>query len=236
VPHFGTIVAYSVSIMDYKRRQNRRWFQKMLIFLVFGLFTVRAQAQLGILLPANITAQPLSTNVQNGDTATFTVSANCTGGGEIYSVTWLFNGKPISTNGTVTASSSGLLTTTVNSTLTIKDISSTNAGTYSVQITDVILSLLGLISVEDTATSEGATLGITPTVTAVSTQTLTVNNSNAFKVQFSGPTGSNLVIQATSDMLNWNSLSTNVIVNGSVTYTDAISPTVSCRFYRAKLQ
>jgi hypothetical protein len=222
--------------MDYKRRQNRRWFRKMLIFLVFGFFTAKAQAQLGILLPANITAQPLSTNVQKGDTATFSVSANCTGLGEIYSVTWLFNGNPISTNVTVTASNSGLLTKTVNSTLTIKNVSSANVGTYSVQITDVILNLLGLISVEDTATSQGATLGITPTVAAVATQTVMVNNNSAFKLQFSGPTGSNLVIQATSDMLNWSSLSTNVIVNGSVTYTDTTANAVSCRFYRAKLQ
>jgi Immunoglobulin I-set domain len=219
--------------MDYKRQQNRRWFQKVLIFLVFGLFTAQAQAQIGILLPAKINAQPLSINVQNGDTATFNVSADCTGG-EIYSVTWLYNGEPISTNSSVTASSSGLLTTTVNSTLTIKNVSSANVGTYSAQITDVILSLLGLISVEDTATSQGATLGLVPTVTAVTTQTGMI--SKGFKLQFSGPTGSNIVIQATSDMKNWSSLSTNVIVNGSVTYTDAMAQTVSCRFYRAKLQ
>jgi hypothetical protein len=236
MPYFGTTVAHSVSIMDYKRQQNRRWFQKMLIFLVFGLFTAKAQAQIGILLPANINAQPLSTNVQNGDTVTFNVSANCTGEGKIYSVTWLYNGEPISTNSTETTSSSGLLTTTVSSTLTIKNVSSANAGTYSAQITDVILNLLGLISVEDSATSQGATLGIIPTVTAVTTQTGMVNNNSAFKVQFSGPTGSNLVIQATSDMINWRSLSTNVIINGSVTYTDATANTVSCRFYRAKLK
>jgi hypothetical protein len=234
MPHFGTTVAYFVPIMEYKRQQNRRWFQKMLIFLIFGLFTARTQAQIGILLPANVTVQPLSTNVQNGDTATFNVSAYCTLG-VIYSVTWLYNGAPIpATNTTVTSSSSGLLTTTVNSTLTVKRVSSACTGTYSAQITDVVISLLGLITVSDNAMSQGATLGIIPTVTAVTAQTGMVGSG--FKLQFSGPTGSNIVIQATSDMKNWSSLSTNVVVNGSVTYTDTTAKTVSCRFYRAKIK
>jgi hypothetical protein len=219
--------------MDYKRQQNRRWFQKILIFLVFGLFTATAQAQIGILLPAKINAQPLSTNVPNGDTATFNVSANCTGG-EIYSVTWLYDGEPIKANPSVTVSSSGLLTTTVNSTLTINPVSASRLGTYSVQITDVIISLLGIITVEETATSQGATLGNLPTVTAVTSQSGMV--SKGFKVQFLGPTGSNIVIQATSDLKSWASISTNVVVNGSVTYTDTVAPMVSCRFYRAKLK
>jgi hypothetical protein len=222
--------------MEYKRRQNRRWFQKMVIFLVFGLFTAKAQAQIGLsLLPPNISAQPLSTNVQNGDTATFSISANCIGGvGVINSATWLYNGKPIpAANATVT-STSGLLTSTVSSTLTVKNVSSTNAGIYSVEITNVVLNLLGLISLQNEVTSQGATLGLVPTVTAVSTQTGMV--SKGFKLQFSGPTGSNLVIQATSDMKSWSSISTNVVVNGSVTYTDAAATTVSCRFYRAKLR
>jgi Immunoglobulin I-set domain len=220
--------------MDYKRQQNRRWFQKMLVFLVFGLFTAQAQAQLGILLPANIGVQPLSTNVQNGDTATFSASATCGGSGTMYSVQWFYNGQPISAaNATVTTS---MQSQTVTTTLTIKNVQPADAGAYSVQITDVLLNILGIIALEDTATSQGANLGIIPTVTAVATQTVMVNNNSNFKVQFSGPTGSNLVIQATSDMRNWYSISTNVIVNGSVTYTDAVSPTVSCRFYRAKLQ
>jgi Immunoglobulin domain len=221
--------------MDYKRQQNRRWFQKILIFLACGLFTAKAQAQIGILVPANINAQPLSTNVQNGDTATFTVSANCIGsGGVIDSVTWLYNGNPISTNTAVTTSSSGLLTTTINSTLTIKNVQSAKCGTYSVQIKDAIINLLNIIVLEDTATSQGATLGLVPTVTAVTSQSGMV--SKGFKVQFLGPTGSNIVIQATSDLTSWTSISTNIMVNGNVTYTDTVAPTVSCRFYRAKLK
>ena len=233
MPHFGTTVASFVSIMEYKRQQNRRWFQKMVIFLAFGLFTARAQAQIGILLPANVTVQPLSTNVQNGDTATFNVSAYCTLG-VIYSVTWLYNGSPIPATNAVSGSTIGLLSSTVSSTLTVKHVSSSCTGTYSAQITDAVISLLGLISVEDTATSQGATLGITPTVTAVTSQTGMVNNG--FKLQFSGPTGSNIVIQATSDLKNWSSLSTNIVVNGTVTYTDTVAKTVSSRFYRAKIK
>jgi hypothetical protein len=221
--------------MDYKRRQNRRWFRKTVILLVFGLFTAQAQAQiLGLGAPI-ITVQPIGTNVQNGDTVTLTTSAYCTLG-DICAVTWVFNnGKDgeLPTNAVV--SISGVGTTTVSSSLTLNHASSACAGTYYVEIEDELLGgLLGITTA--TATSQNATLGVIIPVTAVTTQTGMVNNNSAFKVQFSGPTGSNLVIQATSDMKSWTSLSTNVIVNGSVTYTDAVAPTASCRFYRAKLQ
>src|ERR1700722_19201880 len=94
MPHFGTIVAYFVPIMEYKPRQNGRWLQKMVIFLVFGLFTARAQAQL---LAPTITVSASSTNVSIGDTVTVTVVAHCNIG-VLSSATCLFSNGSLPTN------------------------------------------------------------------------------------------------------------------------------------------
>jgi len=195
------------------------------MFLVFGLFTATAQA--GLLAPT-ISVSPSGTNVSNGDTVTFTVVAHCTLG-LLSSDSCQFNNSSLPTNVTFTTVSGVLnVDSTITSTLTISNASAADAGTYTVKFSD----LLGLLTGNASAS---VTLGVIPAVTAVPTQTGMVANKG-FKLQFSGPTGSNLVVQATSDMKSWTSLSTNVIVNGSVTYTDAAATTVSCRFYRAKLQ
>ena len=218
--------------MEAKRRTNGVLFGKTLIFLLFGLFfiTARAEAQILGLGAPNITAQPVGTNVQNGDTVTLTTAANCSLG-DICTVTWLFNNGNLPTNATVTTD--GLGSTTVSSTLTLNHVSSACAGTYCVEITDELLGgLLGITTA--TATSQNATVGVITPVTAVTTGSGMV--AKGFKIEFSGPTGSNLVIQATSNMQTWTSICTNVVTDGSVTYTDTVAKTVSCRFYRARLK
>lgn len=57
-----------------------------------------------------------------------------------------------------------------------------------------------------------------------------------FRLQYNAPVGSNVVIEATSDLSHWSPISTNVATTGSVTYTDTVAKVVSSRFYRAKLQ
>jgi hypothetical protein len=111
--------------------------------------------------------------------------------------------------------------------LTVSNVSSASAGTYTVTCSDVLAVLTG------TATAS-VNLGVIPTVTAVASGSQMIEKG--FKIQFSAPTGSNLVIQASSDMKNWTSLYTNVVKGGSVTYTDLVAKTVSGRFYRAKLK
>jgi hypothetical protein len=213
--------------MEYKRRQNRRRFQKTLISLFFGLF-ITVEAEAGLLAPT-LSVSPSSTNVPNGDTVTINIQSSVTVG-VLSSISCQFSGGAFPTNASFTAIGGSLLDLggSVDATLTITNISAASAGTYTFSSSTVGL-LGGLLT-----TKAPCTVGLTPTVTAVTTQTGMV--SNGFKLQFSGPTGSNLVIQASSDMRSWNSLSTNVIANGSVTYTDTTAKTVSCRFYRAKIQ
>lgn len=60
--------------------------------------------------------------------------------------------------------------------------------------------------------------------------------ANGFKIQLSGLSGSNYVIQASTDLKNWTSVSTNAAPTGSVSYTDAAAMNLPFRYYRAMLQ
>jgi len=228
VTHFGTAIAYTVSNMESKRKiNNGRWFQKVLITLIFGLFTAKAQAQ--GLLPPVLTVSPSGTNVQNGDTVTFNVSAYCTLG-LFTSVQWQFNGGALPTNATTVTTSGGILTSSISTSLTVSRASAKSAGTYTVEVSDAG----GLLGILVGNASASVPLGVTTPLAAV--PSASKMSSNGFNVQFSGPTGSNLVIEASSDMINWSPVYTNVLTGGSISYTDAAAKSVSRRYYRAKLK
>jgi hypothetical protein len=213
--------------MELKSQLRRQMFVKIAIFLVsFGCFTPKVQAQ--ILPPPTITAQPLSTNVQNGDTVSFTVKATCSLS-LISTVVWYQDGNPLSlTNAGVSVSVGGLLSTTISSTLTLKSASSQNAGNYTV----LIVNLLG-----GSVTSSKATLGILPAPPVVNALVSGSGMvSSGFKLQFSAPTGSNLVVEASTDMRSWTPISTNVVAGGSVSVTDIDAKNHDHRYYRARLQ
>ena len=230
--------------MEGKRQiRSGRWFQKILISTIFGLFmmaTVVHAQLLGLGAPA-ITVQPVGTNVQNGDTITFTVSANCTQslGGTIGAVTWHFNNGNLPTNAIVGIN--GMGSQNVSSTLTLTHVSGACAGNYSVDIEDQLLGgILGLTTAW--AYSQNAPLVVTTPPTPVAavvggSKMMTITSGKGFKCQFSGPIGSNLVIEATSDMGRWSPIYTNVVTaSGTLSYTDSVPQTASCRFYRAKLK
>src|SRR5205085_1299672 len=72
--------------------------------------------------PPAITGQPINLSICTGNTAVFTVSAS--GAGLTYQ--WYFNGNPISNGGNVSGATSA--------TLSIANITSANAGNYTVQV------------------------------------------------------------------------------------------------------
>jgi hypothetical protein len=198
--------------------------QKIAIFLVLFGYLATAKAQIGLLPPPTISVQPVGTNVQYQGTATFTVSAYTTLG-VINSVTWLLNGKRIQTSSNMVVTLQGsLLSSKIGSTLTVKNVSASQVGNFSVQIASLLTG---------TATSQNAALAILPTVEPVVAQTGMV--SSGFQLQFSGPTGSNVVIEASSDLQHWAPISTNVITGGVVSYIDAAAKSNPRRFYRAKM-
>lgn len=209
--------------MELKRRMNGRWFRKVVISLFFGLFIIgKAEAQLAV-----VSVSPSGTNVLNGDTVSIDASAYVTLG-VLSSVTWSYSGKSWPTNATCTDVGSLLnVDSSIDSCLTISNFSPACAGTYTVTVSGGLLGLLG-------TASQSVTVGVVPTVTGLTSGS--AMGKKGFKIQFSGPTGSNLVIQASSDMKHWTPICTNVITGGSVTYTDAAAMTVPGRFYRAMLK
>ena len=201
----------------------------MVIFLVFGVF-IMANAKAGIVAPT-LTVSTSSTNVSKGDTVTIYIQSSVLVG-SLSSIGCDFSGAAFPTNAyfTITSGGSllGLLAASVDANLTITNVSSANAGTYT-----FYSSTPGLLGGTLT-TYASCTLTVTPTITGMAAGSAIV--TKGFKIQFSGPTGSNLVIQASTDMKHWTSISTNVITGGSVTYTDAAAMTMPSRYYRAKLK
>jgi hypothetical protein len=196
----------------------------MLICLVFfGFFTARIQAQLGT--PPIIVVQPLGLAVQNGGTAVLTTTAVSLTSMQFQ---WLFDGKKITKHdGTVVNAFIPLVG--IVSTLTLDDIDSSSGGTYSVEVINGVGSV----------TSSNAVLVVLTTTVSnvlniVSAGTGMV--ANGFQIHLSGPSGSNYVIQASTDFKNWTSISTNAAPTGSVSYTDAAATNLPFRYYRAMIQ
>ncbi|HTV40409.1 MAG TPA: hypothetical protein VMF08_07535 [Candidatus Sulfotelmatobacter sp.] len=214
--------------MEETIRIDRSGLRKMVIFLVFGLFFM-ANAKAGLLAPS-LTVSPATTNVSKGDTVTICVQSSVTIG-VLSSISCQFSGGSFPTNASFTAVGGGALIDlggSVDAVLTITNFSAATAGTYTFSSSTVGL-LGGLLT--STATTK---MSVTPTVTGMTSgSTMT---SKGFKIQFSGPTGSNLVIQASTDMKHWTPICTNVITGGTVTWTDAAAMTMPGRYYRAMLK
>jgi uncharacterized repeat protein (TIGR03803 family) len=74
-----------------------------------------------------------------------------------------------------------------------------------------------------------------PTPVILSAPKITVGKTN-FTFQLSGPAGSNYVLQVSTNLLNWNPVSTSTIpVGGSINVTNAIT-NYNRRFYKVHLQ
>jgi Immunoglobulin I-set domain len=180
--------------------------------ILFGVLVTSGHAQLGT--PPNIIVQPLGLSVQKGGTAVITTTA--------VSLTtptfkWLFNGKKIKDDNATVINVVVPLVGTV-STLTLKEVASQDAGNFSVQV----------VNAAGSVTSSNATM-----IVLASTISSFGMVANGFKLQLSGPTGSNIVIQASTDLNNWTSISTNLASAGGIAYTDTAAQFLPFRYYRA---
>ncbi len=194
-----------------------------LILLGFSM----VQSQAGGILPPKFSVQPSSTTVQNGGTAIFTTTVQSDS--ILSSFTWYFNGHSISAHGNINIVSDLVSGT---STLTINNVTSTNAGNYSVQV----VNLLGLLGAKTSTNAALVVLSATTTNVISIVSSGTGMTTNGFTIQLSGPAGSNFVIQASTNLKNWTPISTNPAPTGSVSYTDASAKVLSGRFYRALIQ
>lgn len=204
--------------------EHRRWKTAASVaFIVF--LAVGVRAQLGA--PPIILAQPLNVSVQQGSAAV--ISATVAPSLTPQNFYWFFNGQPVVTNAVITVSNTINPSLDIVSALFVNNAHSSNAGIYSLRITNGVGS-----GISSNATLTVLSSTITNTIYFV-TSGLALNASG-FQIQLSGPAGSNFVIQTSSDLKNWVSISTNPAPTGSVTYLDTPAKTNTVRFYRALVQ
>jgi sugar lactone lactonase YvrE len=109
--------------------------------------------------------------------------------------------------------------------LVLSNVSSGNAGAYDVVVSGPYGSV----------TSSVVNLIITIPPVSLSAPQIAVGKTT-FTFQLSGPSGSNYVLQVSTNLLNWNPVSTSTIpLSGSVTLSNAISG-YNRGFYRVYLQ
>jgi hypothetical protein len=210
------------------------WFRKLVVcprwkaavyFVSLALLAVQARAQLGT--PPIILVQPSNASVQPGSTAILSaVVAPSLTPQNFY---WFFNGQPVVTNVNLVVSNTVNLALDVICALVVRNANPTNAGIYSLRITNGVGS----------AVSSNATLTVQSST--ITNAIYFVNSglalgADGFRIQLSGPSGSNFVIQASADLKAWVSISTNPAPAGSVSYLDVSAKTNAVRFYRAFIQ
>jgi hypothetical protein len=111
-------------------------------------------------------------------------------------------------------------------TLPVNDVGGGNVGQYDVVVSSPFGSVTSSV-INLSLSFPGAPLSLSePQVTAGKT---------SFTFQLSGPSGGNYVLQSSTNLLNWNSLSTSAIpAVGTITLTNSV--TGDRGFYRAFLQ
>jgi len=158
--------------------------------------------------PPVITVQPLDQTVQKGDTASFTVVATST---TLKTYKWYFNGNVLNGYGQGSP------------TITFTNVQTVNAGVYSVEVKNAggkVMSANAVLTVID------------PPLKCTSARMAT----NGFSFLLSGPTGSNYVILASTNLKNWTPISTNAAPTGSVTFTDTTTTNHGFRYYKAMVR
>ena len=86
---------------------------------------------------STISLEVLNQIRNEGDTASFTCQAT---GEPVPTISWYFNGALLPNGATHTISETSVNTTTINSTLTIMSVESSDVGTYTCNATNVVSS------------------------------------------------------------------------------------------------
>jgi hypothetical protein len=152
--------------------------------------------------PPVISPPPSNLVVYTGGNAVFSITP---GGSSPFTYQWYFNG----TN----------LNAATNSSFSLANAQSTNAGSYNVVVSNIVGSVV----------SAGAQLTVIPPIRF---GPVTVLNGGAFRFSFTGTTGIQYVIETSTNLTTWTVL-TNLTDNANpVTYTDSNSTPQTMRFYR----
>jgi hypothetical protein len=197
------------------------WQLKVAVLLAFfGFWVGKCDAQLGT--PPIIAVQPVGCTVPKGGTITLTSTATSL---TPMNFTWIVNGHQLSANW---VSNTVVPLVGTVSTLTIKNASMGNTGSYTMTVSNAV----------GATTSINANVTVTGNATAPMMLSIVTNGpaGNGFGIQVSAPDGSNFVLEASSDFRNWQPLCTNKGSSGTITYTDTDWTNYPARFYRTHYQ
>jgi large repetitive protein len=180
--------------------------KRAMCLLLFGILVSKVYAGAGP--PPVITVQPLDQTVQEGDSVSFTVTATSA---TLITYKWYFNENLVNGYGQGTA------------TITITNTQAVHAGVYSVEVKN----------------AGGKTMSSNAVLTVVSAPfkyTSASMTTNGFTMALSGPSGSNYVILASTNLKDWTPIFTNAAPAGRMTFTDTTATNRSSRFYKAMLR
>ena len=149
-----------------------------------------------------ITKQVASTGALLGKTVTLGVTVS---GQAPFKYQWRFNGK--------------ILPKATGATLTLRGLKASNAGAYSVQVSN---------NAGATNSATAQVTVFTNTAPIISNAVKTVNGQFGFQVD--GVPGAQYVVQATSDLKTWTSIQTNT---APFSFTDSNSASFNQRYYRS---
>ena len=155
-----------------------------------------------------IVAQPQNVSVAASQGASFTVLA---GGTANLGYQWYFNTNTPLANAT-------------NSTLTLANIQSGNAGVYTVVVTNIagtVTSTSAVLAVSGGGSPQPQVSGLTYT-------------NGVFSLTVSNGSGSDFIIQASTNLINWVGIYTNFSTT-PFTWSDANSDNFGLRFYRIQV-
>jgi pectate lyase len=155
-----------------------------------------------------IVAQPQSVSVAASQSATFTVLA---GGTANLSYRWYFNTNTPVPNAT-------------NSILTLANVQSANAGVYTVVVTNIA----------GTVTSTNAILAVSGGGSPQPQVSGLVFTNGTFSLTISGGSGSDFIVQTSTNLIDWVNLYTNFSAT-PFTWIDSNAGNLGQQFYRIKV-
>jgi len=164
--------------------------------------------------PPAITTQPTSLTNNSGTTATFSVKAT---GTEPLSYQWMKDDTNTLTDG-------GNVLGATTATLTLSNVTTNDAGRYSVVVTNSYSSV----------TSSNAVLTVIPRLHFDTSPACLQWTANGFQLTLADLAGSGPVtIYASTNLVNWDALLTNPPVTGGLQFIDLGATNWRMRFYRA---
>jgi hypothetical protein len=134
------------------------------------------------------------------------------GGSAPFGYQWYFNTNSVIPNAT-------------NAFLTLASIQATNAGAYSVVVTNVAGS----------TTSPNAFLTLSSSALSQPQLSGSVYNAGTFSLTVSGDAGPDYIVQASTNLTDWTSIFTNHSPTPPFVWTDTGASNFSQQFYRIQL-